>query len=198
MQGDGEGVDIRYETGLVNPNDKLCSHPAMLVYHRFYARYFILLRGILELEHNPNAVFIKDSLENAEFFWKNPVARINLKKIAGNSSCPNGLVGEYIIKDLSFIQQQMNIYKANIIICCNGSGWNPDSPNSNPMMSMLKMIYPDLIWYEGDPERFLYYSNDSKVIVLHEWHMSCPIKYSHYFLGAVAPSKFLKEYPDFI
>lgn len=82
LQGDSEGVDIRFETGLKNMSGN--SVDTAKIYHSFYGRYFLLLRGILSLNNNiipeSRPEYINKARENAKFFWESPVCRINLKK----------------------------------------------------------------------------------------------------------------------
>lgn len=188
---DGEGIDLRLETGLNNKykNEKR-------LYYSFYGKYFMLFRSLIDLQNQGILKFSRDGIENADYFWHYPVVRLNVKKIAGKSSCPNATVKKYIDEDFEKIQEQLNIYDANILVCCNGSNWDPAASYSNPMMSMLNKIYPDL--KKCGENGYLYYSVKKRVIVIHEWHMAAIVSYQHYFERIKGIDNFINENPNFL
>lgn len=175
LRGDGEGVDVRAETGLDNDFGNL--------YYRFYKKLLLIVYGLyeislcgndrdrfLELKEtiSPHSLTHRMLLE--VFHREFAVARMNLKKIAGNSACSDAELQIAIYRDFDFIKEQIAIYKPNVIVCCHGG-----PRDSNPIMQLLLKLYPDLErqTIEGYNCQFIYWSEREQVIVIHEWHPSC-------------------------
>ena len=201
LQGDDGGVDVREETGLRNDTDN--------VYYPFYAKYLMLLYGITKI--NPENGFYptleeaKNSGNYLANFYKVPVVRMNLKKIAGESSCSNDILQDYIENDIDLIRRQIALYQPNVIVCCHGAGyaprWHKPDNGENPIMTMLKDLYPDMqsVKFKEFESYNLYYSETSNVVIIHEWHPSKPdISYEDYYSVIPELAKFLQENPNVI
>lgn len=195
LQGDEEGVDVRYETGLNNDTNS--------VYYYFYARYLQLLYGLMHIDLNtfeyPPFEIAQNEDTYLNYFHNAPVVRINTKKIAGTESCPSDVLSSYLLRDQNFIHRQIQIYDANIIIVCQGTGWRIDSDHTYPchILDMLYNKYPDMKQW-CDDNYWIYYSEQTKTIFVHEWHPSKPVSYEDYYEGVQYVAEFLKEHPDYL
>lgn len=185
-----EAVDEREETGYSNES----------FYHRFYGKYLMLLYALINYDPVTRSFPpIEEAWERdncwlgEKGFFHAPVVRINLKKVSGSASCSNYELDKYIKNDLEYITRQKDIYEgANVFICCHGG------ETCNPIMDLLKeKWFPGMKLYNDS--RFLWYDEQKKVVVLHEWHMSAPgVSYEEYYSAVAELHEFLNEYPDFL
>ena len=191
----GSSDDLRYETGYANEK----------FYGTFYFNYLTLLYGLTNYNPAINEFPTREEACNMNNFWKGdkgffhaPVVRMNLKKIAGTSSCPDYILRRYIDKDRDLITEQKNIYQgANVFICCCGA-----QANSNSIWRLLTSRedgwFSDLLHYDKDPLQSIWYSKEHRVIVIWAYHMSCPgedyyryIQYLRLFLSEPENKGFL-------
>lgn len=185
LDGDEEGIDVRDDSGIDNKTGKIG--------HHFHKRYLYLNYGLGNMNLSTGDVpEIGEAKGNAlEYFHRSPIVRMNLKKIAGGKQCPDGLLGKYINKDRDFIVRQLALYDGRIYVCMDGS-------ESSPVLALLKSIFHDLQRYEsGEENNFIYFSQKSRIVVIHEWHPSCSISYDLYYSAVHQLSDFLKCHPDF-
>lgn len=195
-QGDGFGVDTRYETGLNNITDG--------VYYQFFSRYLQLLYGIMHINPStfeyPDLDEVKNPDTYLDYFHEAPVVRINTKKMSGGSVCKWSDLAAYLQKDNERIKRQMGIYDANIVVVCQGSDWNIDEDHTAPyhILDVVYQKYPDMkIWEKGDG--WIYYSEQAKVVIVHEYHMSCfSVSYAEYYKATGYVAEFLKEHPEYL
>jgi len=183
-----EWVDVREETGYSNER----------FYHQFYGKFLMLLYALTNYNPKENtfpsfeeSCDINNSWLGDRGFFHAPVVRINLKKVFGSASCGDFELNKFIENDFDFITRQKNIYKgANIFVCCHGG------ESFNPIMDLLKKWFPDMKPYKNSG--FLWCDVSNKVVVLHEWHMSCCcISYKRYFGAISVLREFLGENPGF-
>lgn len=170
--------------------------------HSFYKRYLVLLYGLTNYCPDTNTFPTFEEASCQANYWTGdkgyyhaPVVRMNIKKISGGDECADSMLNLFIAKDKDLLTRQKDIYKgANVFVCCHGGGYDPaNHVNENPIMALLDE------WFHLKPykqsrfkDRFVWYSETNRVIVLHEWHMSYPISCERYY-GAVAE---LKEFLD--
>ena len=188
---DGEGFDARIETGIDNQTGKM--------YHRFYARWIRLLYGLCNIDISTSSFVEYSNLPShekllEEFQLNLPCVRINLKKIAGKSTCNIGELKDSIERDYEYITRQILFYDANVFVCCAGS-----DKDHNPIMRILCNLYSDLQLYTVGPKwDFIYFSPSSHIMVLHEWHPSARISYKDYYSAVPQVSSFLTSHPNFL
>ena len=188
---DGEGFDSRIETGIDNRTEKM--------YTQFYGRWIRLLYGLCNMDINTFSFPVFSSLPEPHellnaFHRELPCVRINMKKIAGRSTCSKTELQKYINSDQMYIKRQILFYDANVLICCAGS-----EKDDNPIMQFLFKIYADLQPYTiGSGYNFVYFSPSSHILVLHEWHPSARISYEDYYSAVPQVSSFLKAHPKFL
>ena len=186
------GIDTRYDTGFDNTTD--------YVYHKFYARYLFLLYGITHITSDGSYPSFEEAnnpdlyLEN--FHHSTAVVRINAKKTAGGKDCPKQVLCDYVSHDKDYILKQIDIYKPNVIVCCDGSDYC-NTKESNPIMHLLlKEKYKDakLEIFQGENSQFIYYSPSYNTVIIHEWHVSMPyISYLDYYEAVPQLARFIKE-----
>lgn len=186
---DGEGMDLREETGLINFSNKLT---------RFHKSYFMMYYGFMNCNAKDGTYpsFEKATECNiiSSFFYHNPVVRMNIKKLAGGGYCQKAKLQEAINRDKSFISRQIDLYNANILVCLDGA-------EKSPIMKFLFEKYRDVsrICYHNEEYNFLYYSSDSKIIIIHEYHpMYFKIGEHVKYLAVRQLARFLHENPDAI
>jgi len=195
LQGDKQGVDVREETGYNNDTDT--------VYYQFYARYLQLLYGLMHIDINTFAYPSLEECQNTDtylgYFHKAPVVRINTKKIAGGSSCNVATLAKYLNRDAEQIKKQIAIYNANIIVVCQDCMWDLTSNHDNIcyIMDLINQQYPDMKKWRED-NGFIYYSDSTKTIILHEWHVGARVSYQDFYEGVRYVSEFLKEHPNYL
>lgn len=181
-QKDGEGVDVRTETGLSNVTNRL--------YHSFYARYHIGLYGFLHIQPDGTYPNLEEAKTNSlVFFHQAPVVRINLKKFAGSEKCSNKTLRQFIEADRDLIERQLNLYGANVYVCCD------KSENDNPIWDFLESMYDDIEPF-GDGS-FIYFSRRAKKVFIWQWHMSARVSYRQYYAVVHELALFMLAYPHF-
>jgi hypothetical protein len=191
-QGDFEGVDNRFETGLDNRSNR-----SDKIYFRFYLKYLTLLFGLHHINRDTWEYPTCDEARRLclKFFQESaPVVRINLKKIAGESRCSDSTLRSYISEDKQFIKRQLEIYNYNLIVCCHGGERVTECEWLNPIMHFIKfdICDGDLQEYKfGNEPIFLYYSKSKRIIVLHEWHMSHSVSCEDYYQAVSQVARFL-------
>lgn len=189
-------MDIREETGFYYEN----------LYYRFYAKYMILLYGLTNYNVTQNKFPEFEEAKIKENYWlgKNgffhaPVVRMNIKKIAGSSTCPDWLLNKYKERDKEFLTRQKDIYKgANVFVCCHG-GYN-----FNPIWDLLSCKtknnegwFPDLKQYDEQDDSF-WYSEKHRIVVICTPHMSARKSYWSFYKALPLFEKFLSEFKGFL
>lgn len=160
----GDPWDIRSETGRKNN----CEKGYIKINTRFYKNYMNLCSGIFELLNNNKLYTFKDiglNQKSRKTFEHMPLVRMNCKKQAGTSSISNSKLKKYLDKYKSFIIEQLDIYDANIILCCGGSSIIKNFVAKEYIKDL------ELINY------WIYYSRSTKKIIIDSYHFS--YIYSH-------------------
>ena len=121
--------------------------------------------SLLTKEGYPTYDEVND-IEYVNKVWKDTaIARINLKKHSGGSSCPNNILRESIDKYQDLILEQMKLLAPNIIVCCGGSGIIKDFV----IEKFLEEKPEDL---KSETDNWIYYSPNSDVWVIDSYHMN--------------------------
>ena len=108
-----------------------------------------------------------NNIEYVNNIWHDTaIARINLKKHSGGSSCSNSKLSESIEKYQDLILDQMKLLAPNIIVCCGGSGIIKDFV----ITKFLGIENPKDIKSETD--NWIYYSPSKDVWVIDSYHMN--------------------------
>lgn len=109
-----------------------------------------------------------------DFYEKAPLARINCKIDLGGSSLNGEVLKKYIERDVPLLKEHIELYGANIILCC---GYNKKDGGNIILNELVKKyILPDLQEVK-DPDgwksdEWVYYSQEKNIIVISTYHPS--------------------------
>lgn len=190
-----ESVDVREETGY--SDEKL--------YWRFFKKYLILLYALTNFNQKTQSFPSYEECCIKENYWLGdkgffhaPVVRMNLKKVAGGSSCPDSLLQKYVNNDYQYITRQIDLYDANVFVCCHSG-------------EVLNPIW-DLMWWNKDLKQGLFkeelrqfdktdysfwYSEEQKKVILSVPHMSKIVDAWEFYRPIPIFERFLREREGF-
>ena len=189
-----EAVDVREESGYYDEQ----------LYWKFFKKYLILLYALTNYDLK-NKVFpsyedccIKENYWLGEKgFFHAPVVRMNLKKVAGGSSCSDKLLQEYIHNDYQYITRQIDLYDANVFVCCHSG------EILNPIWDLMwwdnkleQGLFSDLKQYDKSDDSF-WYSEEQKKIIISVPHMSKIIDAWEFYRPIPIFERFLREREGF-
>ncbi len=161
----GNPWDIRCETGRKNKHGK----DIFSVNTLFYKNYMRMLYGILNAQED-NSDLSYDTVNNPAiyqpFFDKVPIVRINCKKQVGGNSLKNSELIKYLRNYKDILLKQINLYDANIIVCCGGSSIIKEFVAKNYITDLIQI------------NSWIYYSESCDKLVIDAFHLSYPG--SHY------------------
>lgn len=93
---------------------------------------------------------------------------MNCGKVAGNrvkyGGCPRNKVVSYLEESKSFILQQIELYDANILLCCSGY-----DKASNPIVDFIKENY---LFDLKQINNYVWFSSSTNKIVICSYHFS--------------------------
>lgn len=147
--------DIRTETGRV-PSPRLTVRTAM----RFFPNIELWAYGLLTIPDRKVIPFSKaDNATRLQGFYENaPIARINCKKQSDTKSASNTVLQKYMDNYADLLGEQINMYKADIVLCLGGQGI---------MVNFIrKNVYTDLV----DINPHCFYSPSANVLVVKQYH----------------------------
>ena len=123
-----------------------------------------------------------------EIYTTSPIARVNCKKQIGDSTISNECLKSHIERYASFLTEQVEMYDADVILCCGGGGVIRD---------FVKRCYlPDLVRFSDDG--WVWYSPSSRKVVIDSYHPSVlKNKREMYEQMMTDLRAFLAEYPEF-
>ena len=183
------GWDIRYDTGRVYDAGKFKVRTSLL---RFYTNMTLWAYALLDAaEGNPIDVYDMtpswDQLR--EHYETAPIARVNCKKTVGTEKCPNSLLRDHLKTYGDLLLKQIEMYDADIILCCGGS---------NLIKDFVKETYlPDLeVVIDTD---WIYYSKSRNKLVVNSYHPSYPgCTPEHMYESMMGDmGKFINQCPEF-
>jgi hypothetical protein len=123
-----------------------------------------------------------------EIYTSAPIARVNCKKEIGESSITNDKLKAHIVRYEEFLKEQIDMYDADIILCCGGGGVIKDFVQECCVSDMVK--YSDAGW--------VYYSLSTRKMVIDSFHPSVMKKVEDMYEKMMEDLKnFLSEYPEF-
>lgn len=183
------GWDIREETGrLNNTGSEVIKTCRKYIYPNLTIWAYGLLnaangRGISEYDMIPSW----DELR--EFYETAPIARVNCKKSVGASSCSNSLLNHHLQTYGDLLLQQIQMYDADIILCCGGSGLIKDFVKRNYLLDLQKI----------SESGWVYYSPSRNKVVIDSYHPSCRYSTKSMYEDMMDDmNKFLDNYAEFL
>ena len=189
---DGELYDVRIEAGRANGKGADCVKADRKA---FYDNLHIWSYGLLtacrgeeiqEFDYTPNWEELREFYETA------PIARMNCKKQMGDNSISNSALKYYLDTYKVFITEQIEMYDADIILCCGGSDLILNFVKENYLRDLEPIV-------KDKEERWAYYSASKNKLVINSYHPSLPSARGANTYNAMMQdvAQFLKEYPDF-
>jgi len=179
--GGGDAWDVRVEIGKLS--------------YTFYRNLTYQLYGLLNTSKEHQAAY--DDISNEEvlqIFLESPVARINVKKLAGGNSITNAVLREYLNRDRAFIIEQIDNLDADIILCCGYSESIEDT--GNLILNFLNNNGYNFVREDGN--YWVYYDRDKKKIAINNWHLSARVSSRETFEEMIAAyHRFLQDHSDF-
>lgn len=189
----GGQEDIREEAALKNNVGDKKQPSAKMMYRNLTLWSYALLNAvqggeIVEYDQTPDW----DELQT--IYASAPIARVNCKKEKGENSIKNTILKAHIAKYANFLQEQIAMYDANIILCCGGSGIIKNFVNGNYLPDLEK--FSDAGW--------VYFSPATKKIVINSFHPGFPqfksyndVKISYEQMMSDLDA-FLKAHPEYV
>ena len=158
---DGNIWDVRKETPISKNGHSMKKIQMMkCLIHWAYAS--------LLYDNDNQGICPNDEISKIGFWMTAPIARMNSGKIAGNrvkdGGCPREKVVSYLEKSRIFILRQIEMYNANIIMCCAGF-----DIVSNPIVDFIKSNYLDDLTKINN---YIWFSSSKKKIVIDSYHFS--------------------------
>lgn len=184
---DGGLDDMRIETARKNH----CGLQVLTYGRNFYRNLMLwsyaLLNGvqggeILSYDDTPDWDTLRGIYTSAA------IARVNCKKQIGESIISNANLKAHIKRYSEFLKEQVDMYDADIILCCGGGGVIKDFVKECCVPDMVK--YSDAGW--------VYYSLSTHKIVIDSYHPSVLKNMRNMYEGMMEDLKnFLSEFPEF-
>lgn len=164
-----------------NPDDDYREWPWHNITRKFFKVIFWWLNGLYEINQNeyPKA--------NGQYNKKYPLAIVNIKKKAGESSVTDRELWEFANQDKHLLKEHiLDILQPNIVVC--GGGRN------NAVLNIAKdIVYPNLDFKKIN--NWCYYNQDEDLLLINSYHPSHRVsdeeKYDGFF---EAVTDFLKEH----
>lgn len=135
--------------------------------NRFNNNLLRITAGLSTLTKNgyPSFEDVND-VEYVNQIWQDTaVARINVKKHSGGSSCSNPTLLKSIDKYQDLILKQIKLLDPNIIVCCGGSGIIKD-------FVIEKFLKEEPKSLKSVTNNWIYYSSSKDVWVIDSYHMN--------------------------
>lgn len=186
--GGEDAWDVRGETAIKSNGSS--NLPCL-----FHRNLVYLLYGLTQV--TPEKYIEYDTFTNEqalEVFNNVALARINVKKQAGESSISNVKLKEYIDRDRNFIAEQIIALDADIIVCC---GYSDSVDNTG---NLILNFLNESCYHFNKVNNWIYYDISSNKIAINAWHLSYRQVSSKDFYTDMmqAYQDFLSKYPNFI
>ena len=162
-----------------------------------------MLYGLLNVSiDNPlgfEEVYVTKMDKVRETWNKKPVALIETKKVAGIETVSDAAMREALTRDNLLLQEELNILKPNIIVCCDANDSQFKFITEKYFAGKpFNPILNNEIVYDGVKPCCIYYYPDEKVAVIKSYHPTKRGKKNWMVYERVVCSlrKLLKEYPE--
>lgn len=180
--GGEDAWDVRGETGDLS--------------YAFFRNLMYQLYGLVNTTTTQKADYEFTNEDAIELYNTFPIARVNVKKEAGESSIKNEVLRFYLDRDKKFIKEQILNLDADIIVCCGYSDYVEESGNL-----LLNFLNNECGFsFERQPDdNWIYFDQALNKIAINNWHLS--VRYSSekiYDQMMTAYKNFLNNHPKFI
>lgn len=190
----GEGAwDIRTETGRSHLNFNKISR-------LFYKNLMYQLYGLVHTtdKHICKYIFNNESARGTalHLYDTYPLARINVKKQAGNKSISNNVLRYYLQRDREFICKQISNLDADIMVCC---GYSESVENTGNLL--LNFLNENGYSFEPFSKNcWIYYDSIRNKVAINTYHLSYLKKTSEIIFTEMIADyhAFLRKNPQFL
>lgn len=155
--------DIREETGRVN-GLKNGYYENKLDFYKNIKMWSYGLLTIARTGNKPLFELANNDDVNGSFYENAPIVRINCKKQCGGSSIKDSKLFQYMGK-YPFWKEQVNIYGANIIVCCGYS-----ETNGGIVKNLLNKECGLNLQIQNGTGEWIYYSPTRDIIIINSYH----------------------------
>ncbi len=108
-----------------------------------------------------------------DILQKFPLAIMNLKKVAGDSSASWEEIWHYAEQDADFLKRQIQILNPNVIVCC---GSNDCGDNYRKVISIAEeILFPEK--HFDKVNLWCHFCKESNLLLIDSYHPSYPISY---------------------
>ena len=111
---------------------------------------------------------VRDITNMGRFYEQVPLVRINCKQEVGSSRISNAILKDAIQNAKNLLVEQIEIYGANIILCC-GYSQNVIRTGNIILNFLIENIYKDLEMIPNT-EEWCYYSKSYNIIAINSYH----------------------------
>lgn len=154
----GDNINLRWETLRLNDTgaDKIIT--SQLQFHKSIM-FHVFGLGHYKDGHCPSWYDLYYD-ESRSYYESCPLVRINVKKQAGGGSVTDDTIREYIDRYKRYLNQQISLYDADIIVCYGRVIFD----------YVIQEFFPDIKVSEEDP--WVYFSEEKQKVIINSYHPS--------------------------
>lgn len=185
--GGDDAWDVRSETGKMN--------------YTFFRNLMYQLYGLVNTrpDYKPDYTFSNE--EAIELYNTFPIARVNAKKEAGESSIDNSTLRSYLERepDKDLLRRQIENLDADIIVCC---GFSESLEGSGNLL--LNFLNNNcgyrFVQQHSEEGNWMWYDEGRNKLAINNWHLSWRGCGSETIYNGMTQAyhTFLQEHPQFI
>ncbi len=154
----GDKIDLRDETLRQNDTGEDDVRTSPLPFHR-NMMYHVFGIGKYKDGHCTNWGKL-DPDKCRRYYERCPLVRINVKKQAGGGKVPDSTIRKYIERYKRYLNQQILLFDADIIVCYGRVIFN----------YVIQEFFPDIEISEEDP--WVYFSSEKQKVIINSYHPS--------------------------
>lgn len=165
--------------------------------YAFFRNLMYQLYGLVNTKPGSKPEYDDFTNEDAMNLYSSyPIARINVKKEAGESSISNSVLEKYLKDDKEFIKKQILNLDSDIIICC---GYSDSIENTGNHLLNFLINHCGYVFKKQPNNNWIYYDEVRNKLAINNWHLS--VRYSSekiYNEMITAYESFLSSHPSFL
>lgn len=183
----GDIIELRQETLRQNQSGKDIVRTSRLQFHT-NMMYHVFGLGHFKDGHCPAWENLTPD-ESRRYYESCPLVRINVKKQAGGGYVSDSTMREYINKYDTFLNQQISLFDADIIICYGRVIFD----------YVIQNFFPDIEKHIEDP--WVYFSTEKQKVIINSYHPSVrriTISDKHFYTYPMIEfEQMMHEHPEF-
>ncbi len=183
----GDIIDLRQETLRQNQSGKDIIRTSQL---QFHTNMMYLVFGLGNFKEGHCPAWENLTLDESRRYYETcPLVRINVKKQAGSGSVSDSTIREYINRYSTFLNQQISLFDADIIVCYGRVIFD----------YVIQEFFPDIEKLKEDP--WVYFSNEKQKVIINSYHPSVrrgTILEDHFYTYPMNEfEQMMHEHPEF-